>query len=64
MFSCEAGHVFAERELSMPTNSDRHDHTSGRCPVCESRDVFEVDDLDIVNSLLQKDERISVEVMR
>lgn len=55
MFSCEDGHIFAERELSMPTDSDNHDHTSGRCPVCESRDVFEVDDLDIVNTLIGTD---------
>lgn len=54
MFSCESGHVFAERELSMPTDSDRHDHTSGRCPVCEG-EAFEVDDLDIVNTLIGTD---------
>jgi len=73
MFSCESGHVFAENELSMPTDHDNHDHTSGRCPVCESRDVFEIEggvlqtidgdgimhDYDPVNRLLQREERVS-----
>lgn len=77
MLSCQSGHTFTEHELSMPHDHDNYDHTSGRCPVCDG-EPFEIEDgatvyidgrgilhdADPVNVLLQKEDRVSVDIAK